>query len=144
MPKTELAKDDFEVFWRMTVRYYELDLQGIVHNSNHAAFYDQATLEYFKYIGYDYEDEVEKSNHDFHAVRITIEYYRPLYFEDEVEIGLKIKEIGNSSFTFIMGMFLTSSGELVGTCEAIWVYTDLKTKKSTPIPEEQKTKLLGK
>ena len=144
MPKLELTMEEFEVFWKMTVRYYELDPQGIVHNSNYLAFYDQATLEYFKYIGYDYQDEVEKSNHDFRAVRITIEYYRPLYFEDEVEIGLKIKEIGNSSFTFTMGMFLTSSKELVGTCESVWVYTDLKTNKSTPTPEEQKTKLLGK
>ena len=53
MPKVELTKDDFEVFWKMTVRYYELDPQVIVHNSNDAAFYDQASLAYFKSVNYE-------------------------------------------------------------------------------------------
>ena len=78
MAKVEVKKDDFEVFWKMTVRYYELDPQGIVHNSNHAAFYDQASLAYFKEVNYDYEKEVENSNHDFHTVQITIGYYLSL------------------------------------------------------------------
>ena len=90
------------------------------------------------------ENEVEKSNHDFHTVQITIGYYRPLYLDDEIEIGLKPVKFGNSSLTFLMGMFLTGSEELVGTCEAVWVYTNLETKKSAPIPEDTKAKLLGK
>ena len=144
MPKVELTKDDFEVFWKMTVRYYELDPQGIVHNSNHAAFYDQASLAYFKSVNYDYEKEVEKSNHDFHTIQITIGYYKPLYLDDEIEIGLKPVKFGNSSLTFLMGMFLVETGELVGTCEAVWVYTNLETKKPASIPEDTKAKLLGK
>jgi len=143
MPKIELVKEDFEVFWKMTVRYYELDPQGIVHNSNHAAFYDQASLAYFKYVNYDYKKEIEESNHDFHTVQITIGYYKPLYLDDEIEIGIKPKEAGNSSLTFLMGMFLTESDELVGTCEAVWVYTNLKTKKPVTIPEDKRAKLLG-
>ena len=144
MAKVEVKKDDFEVFWKMTVRYYELDPQGIVHNSNHAAFYDQASLAYFKEVNYDYEKEVENSNHDFHTVQITIGYHRPLYLDDEIEIGLKPVKFGNSSLTFLMGMFLAGSEELVGTCEAVWVYTNLETKKSAPIPKDTKAKLLTK
>ena len=68
MRKTNFKKKDFEVFWDFIIRYYELDPQGIVHNSNHAAFYDQATLAYFKYIDYDYESEVELTGKDFHTV----------------------------------------------------------------------------
>ena len=42
-----------------------------------------------------------------------------------------------------MGMFLADSDELVGTCEVVWVYTDLDTKKSVSIPEDKRAKLLG-
>ncbi len=143
MTKIELKKEDFEVFWSMTVRYYELDPQGIVHNANHAAFYDQAGYAYFKHVNYDYTKEMKESNQDFHTVQITIGYYKPLYLDDEIVIGVKPKEAGNSSLTFLMGMFLSDSDELVGTCEVVWVYTDLDTKKSVSIPEDKRAKLLG-
>ena len=42
MSKIKLSKDQFEVFWEATVRYYELDPQGVMHNANHFAFFDQA------------------------------------------------------------------------------------------------------
>ena len=42
--------------------------------------------------------------------------------------------------TWIMGMFLKDTNELVSSCEAVHVYTDQSTKKPTPITEELKTK----
>ena len=42
MSKIALSKDDFQAFWEATVRYYELDPQGVMHNANHVAFFDQA------------------------------------------------------------------------------------------------------
>ena len=53
----------------------------------------------------------------------------------------KIKEIGNSSITWVMGMFLKDSDELVSSCEAVHVYTDQTTMKPTPITEDLKEKL---
>ena len=42
MSKIVLVREDFEAFWEATVRYYELDPQGVMHNANHVAFFDQA------------------------------------------------------------------------------------------------------
>ena len=38
MSKIVLVREDFEAFWEATVRYYELDPQGVMHNANHVAF----------------------------------------------------------------------------------------------------------
>ena len=65
---------------------------------------------------------------------------RDSYMDQTVEIGVKIKEIGNTSMTWVMGMFLKDTDELVSSCEAIHVYTDQTTKKPTPITDELKTK----
>ena len=43
--------------------------------------------------------------------------------------------------TWIMGMFLKETGELVSSCEAVHVYTDQTTMKPTPITEDLKEKL---
>ena len=141
MAKISLVKQDFKTFWEATVRYYELDPQAVMHNANHVAFFDQAITTYFKHVNYDYLKDIEDTNKDFHTVQVLVQYNKPLYFDQVVEVGTKIKEIGNSSMTWIMGMFLKETGELVSSCEAIHVYTDQKTMKPTPITEDLKKKL---
>jgi len=141
MSKITLSKDEFQVFWKATVRYYELDPQGVMHNANHVAFFDQAITAYFKHVNYDYLSDIEEKKKDFHTVQISVQYNKPLYFDQDIEIGVKVKEIGKSSMTWIMGMFLKETGELVSSCEAVHVYTDQTTMQATPITDELKAKL---
>ena len=141
MSKIEVTKSDFTVFWETRIRYYELDPQGIMHNANYLAFYDQAVVEYFRDLDYDYEKEIEETNKDFHTVQVIVQYNKPLYFDDEIEIGLKIKDVGNTSMTWIMGMFIKGTGELVSASEIVHVYTDMKTSKPTTITDDLKKKL---
>ena len=141
MSKITLSKNDFKVFWEATIRYYELDPQGVMHNANHVAFFDQAITAYFKHIDFDYLKVIEDTKKDFHTVQILVQYIKPLYFDQDIEIGVKIKDIGNSSMTWIMGMFLIETGELVSSCEAVHVYTDQTTMKPTPITLNLREKL---
>ena len=141
MSKITLSKDEFEVFWEATVRYYELDPQGVMHNANYVAFFDQATTAYFKHVNYDYLSDIKETKKDFHTVQVLVQYNKPLYFDQDIEIGVKIKETGNSSMTWIMGMFLKETGELISSCEAVHVYTDQTSMKPTPITDELKAKL---
>ena len=141
MSKIEVTKSDFRVFWETRIRYYELDPQGIMHNANYLAFYDQAVVEYFRDLDYDYEKEIEETNKDFHTVQVVVQYNKPLYFDDEIEIGLKIKDVGNTSMTWIMAMFIKGTGELASASEIVHVYTDMKTSKPTTITDDLKKKL---
>ena len=141
MSKIEVIKSDFTVFWETRIRYYELDPQGIMHNANYLAFYDQAVVEYFRDLDYDYEKEIKETNKDFHTVQVMVQYNKPLYFDDEIEIGLKIKDVGNTSMTWIMAMFIKGTGELASASEIVHVYTDMKTSKPTTITDDLKKKL---
>ena len=141
MSKITLSRNDFQAFWSVSIRYYELDPQGVVHNANYVSFFDEAITSYFKYVNYDYWTDIEKTRKDFHTVQVKVQYNKPLQYGHEIEIGTKIKEIGNSSITWVMGMFLKDSDELVSSCEAVHVYTDQTTMKPTPITEDLKEKL---
>ena len=141
MSKINLSRNDFQAFWPASIRYYELDPQGVVHNARYVSFFDEAITGYFKYVNYDYWSDIEETRKDFHTVQVTVQYNKPLMYAHEIEIGTKIKEIGNSSITWQMGMFLKDSDELVSSCEAVHVYTDQITMKSTPITDELKAKL---
>ena len=112
-----------------------------MHNANHVAFFDQAITAYFKHVNYDYLSDIEETKKDFHTVQVLVQYNKPLYFDQDIEIGVKIKEFGNSSMTWIMGMFLKETGELVSSCEAVHVYTDQITMQPTPITDDLKENL---
>ena len=112
-----------------------------MHNANYVSFFDEAITSYFKYVNYDYWTDIEETRKDFHTVQVKVQYNKPLQYGHEIEIGTKIKEIGNSSITWVMGMFLKDSDELVSSCEAVHVYTDQTTMKPTPITEDLKEKL---
>ncbi len=59
MSKTTLSRNDFQAFWSVSIRYYELDPQGVVHNANYVSFFDEAITGYFKYVNYDYWTDIE-------------------------------------------------------------------------------------
>ena len=141
MSKIELKRTDFKIFWETRVRYYELDPQGIMHNANYLAYYDQAVVEYYRALDFDYEKELEETNKDWHTVQAIVQYNKPLYFDDEIEVGLKIKEVGNTSMTWIMGLFIKETGELANASEVVHVNTDMKTGKPTTITQDLKKKL---
>ena len=141
MSKIELKRSDFKIFWETRVRYYELDPQGIMHNANYLSYYDQAVVEYYRALDFDYEKELEETNKDFHTVQVIVQYNKPLYFDDEIQIGLRIKEVGNTSMTWLMGLFMKNSDELASSSEIVHVYTDMKTGKPTTITENLKKKL---
>ena len=89
MAKILLSRNEFPAFWEATVRYYELDPQGVMHNANHVAFFDQAITAYFKFIEYDYLSDIEETNKDFHTVQVLVQYNKPLHMDQTVEIGVK-------------------------------------------------------
>ena len=103
-------------------------------------FADKEQMEGFQKTSEDGLKKTEETNKDFHAVQALIQYNKPLYFDDEIQIGLKIKEIRNTSMTWIMGMFIKETGELVSASEIVHVYTDMKTNKPTKITDDLKKK----
>ena len=52
-----------------------------------------------------------------------------------------MKEVGNTSMTWTMGLFIKKTEELANACEVVHVYTDVKTGKPTTITEDLKKKL---
>ena len=65
MSKITLSRNDFQAFWSASIRYYELDPQGVVHNANFVSFFDEAITGYFKYVNYDYWTDIEETRKDF-------------------------------------------------------------------------------
>ncbi len=129
------TRDTFPFFFPFRVRYAEVDAQSIVFNAHYLTYFDTAITEYLRADGFDYGVEAERTGIDFHVVRTLVEYAAPVRFDEEIDVGVKISRVGNSSLTFGLGVFGEGESDPRVTGEVVWVYTDQTTHKTVRVPE---------
>ena len=127
-----------ERFWfthPFRVRYSEVDAQGVVFNAHYLTYYDTSITEYFRALGYDQFADAKATGVDFHIVRSVVEYKQAIRFDQQIDVGVRVARIGNSSVSFELAIFLKGGGaDPLATGEAVWVYTDQKTHRPVSIP----------
>ena len=131
----------YNFFYTLRVRYAEVDAQGIVFNSHYLTYFDCAITEYYRAINYNYKVEVKKNKKDFHVIKTTLEYKSPITFDQILDIGVRVKKIGNTSITFGISIFFHKKKKLLSSGDIIQVYTDQIEKCSTPLSNSFKTKV---
>ena len=71
----------------------------------------------------------------------SLEFHGSARFDDQLDIGLKCARIGNSSMSFVGGIF--RGHDLLVTCELIYVFADPVTQTSKPVPQTLRDVLHG-
>jgi acyl-CoA thioester hydrolase len=136
------TRGQFRFFHPFRVRYSEIDGQGVLFNAHYLTYYDTAITEFFRALGYDQYADAQKSGVDFHVVKAVVEYKAPIRFDWDLDVGVRVAKIGNSSMTFELAIFRKNENELLATGEIVWVNTDQTTHRPVPIPAATR-ELLG-
>jgi acyl-CoA thioester hydrolase len=128
-----MSREKFWFFHPFRVRYSEIDGQGVVFNAHYLTYFDTAITEYFRALGYDQYADARKTGIDFHIVKSLIEYKAPILFDQQIDVGVRVARIGNSSLVFELAIFLKDGMDPRVTGEVVWVYTDQQTHRPVPI-----------
>ena len=136
-----MSREQFKFFHSFRIRYSEVDAQGIVFNAHYLTFFDTAMTEYLRHINYDYVNQVKDKNEDFHTVKTLVEYKSPIYFDQIIDVCLKVKKIGNSSLTFYIEIHPSKEDNCLASGEVVWVNSDQNTHKSAPLSNNIKDKI---
>ena len=128
-----MSRNIFNFYYSFRVRYSEVDAQGIVFNAHYLTYFDTAMTEYLRHIEYDYVKEVKERNEDFHTVKTLVEYKSPIYFDQIIDVCLKVKKIGTSSLTFYIEVHPNKEDNMRVSGEVIWVNTNQETHSSAPL-----------
>jgi len=123
---------EFRFKTAVKVRYADTDAQGHVYFANYLVYFDIGTTDYIKAIGYSYEKLLEEG-YDFFTVEALCRYRGEAFFEDELQVGARISNIGNSSFTFSLGLF--RNDVLIADGHIVNVMIDRSSKKTVRVPE---------
>ena len=82
----------------VTVRYLEVDQQGVVFNSWYLAYFDDAMAGFLEHRGLPYADLIA-SGHDAQVVHTELDWTGALGFGDRAVVAVDVAALGTTSFT---------------------------------------------
>lgn len=122
------------------VRDSELDLQGIVNNSNYFIFMAHARHKHLKALGIDFA-KIHKEGHDLVLAEATIKYRTPLKSGDEYTVTSKIVPQGKIRSIMEQEVIRKSDNKVCAI--GIFTVTSISTKTGRPEFPESLKLLLG-
>ncbi len=125
----------FKFFTTVRVRYSDTDAQGHVYFANYLAYFDIATTDYMKAIGYSYERLLEQ-NLDFFTIETLCRYKGRAFFDEKLKVMARISNIGNSSFRYDLAIVKEDTEEPVAEGYIVNVMIDKTTETPTRVPDD--------
>jgi acyl-CoA thioester hydrolase len=123
---------------RLRVRYVECDPQKVVFNANYLVYFDVAFTELWREAVGPWL-EMSERGYDAVVADARLAFKAPAYFDDELDVALRIGRLGRSSI--VTGVEVLRAGELLVEGELRHVVVSAQTRKSEPMPEWIRTGL---
>lgn len=118
----------------LRVRYGECDAQKVVFNARYAEYTDIATPEFLRALGFG--EAFIDGDYDFQLVKQTIEWKAAARFDQVLELTVKAKHLGNTSFTLSTEFRLAGSSRVLVTAETVYVLVAAGTLEKTLLPPD--------
>lgn len=136
--QAEIQRDTYGVLYPITTRWSDNDIYGHVNNVTYYAYFDSAVNRFL----------IEQGGLDIHhgeivgfVVNSHCNYLAPIAYPDDIEVGIKVNKLGNSSVTYGVAIFKAGQTQAVAYGHFVHVFVDKQSSKPTPIPDELRAAL---
>lgn len=121
---------------QLTVRNYEIDWQGVVHNAVYLHYFEVGRIDYLNRLGV--RVDINSINHESKVVlaRNEVDYRIPARFGDTITVYSRISLIKSSSFIFEGLLEREATREVLAENVAVHVWLDDKSKSPKGVPDE--------
>lgn len=130
--KGAIARNDYRAFYPITTRWMDNDIYGHVNNVTYYSYFDSAVNRYL----------IEEGGLDIHnapvvgfVVNSSCDYRAPIAYPEEIEAGLRVARLGNSSVTYQVGIFRRGEESACACGSFTHVFVERAANRSVPIPE---------
>jgi acyl-CoA thioester hydrolase len=115
---------------RLSVRFRDCDAMGHVNHAVYFTYLEQCRLTFWREL-----TGKGAPNTRVIVARAECDYREPAYFGDELEVRLRVGDIGRSSFGLEYEIVHAESSRLVATGKTMMVSYDYAAGKSIPLPD---------
>ncbi|WP_372758545.1 acyl-CoA thioesterase [Litorivivens sp.] len=122
----------YKRFYPITTRWMDNDIYGHVNNVTYYSYFDSAANRFL----------IEECGLDIHSgdiigfvVSSGCEYYTPVAYPQQLEAGLAIEKLGNSSVRYNIGIFKAGEDYAAASGHFTHVFVTRAQQKSVRIPD---------
>ncbi len=116
------------------VRFYETDMMGVVHHTNHLRWFESGRVEYLRKAGIELLD-LMANGIIFPIKKISCEYKEPAMFDDFIRVETTLKKLSRAQLVFSYQLVREKDGVLIATGETQSVFTNKATGKIARLPD---------
>ncbi len=132
------GRDAYRHFTTITTRWGDNDAYGHVNNTIYYQWFDSAVNSLL--IGAGLLD-IHHGDPIGLVAETGCSYFAPLSFPGEVEVGIAIDRLGNSSITYRIGIFAAGSAEPAAQGHFTHVYVGRRSRRPVSLPHEWRKEL---
>ena len=113
---------------RLTTRYQETDMMGVIHHSVYPIWFEAARTEFIKVCGYSYSS-LEKLGLFLPLISLNAEYVKPAFYEDKIVIRSRMLELTKTRLTISYEVYRENDYcNIISKGRTIHVFTDKNLK----------------
>ncbi len=124
-----MEKHDFTV--ENSVRFRDVDAMGLVNHAVLISFLEEARTKFLM----DLLNFDDLGGIDFLIASVSCDFRSPASYNDELETGVKLTDVGDSSFTLDYTVRHRSENRTVADASTVQVFYDYGREESKPVPD---------
>lgn len=131
--------DSFKYKTNIETRFADFDMMGHVNNATYFTFMEIARTKYWtQAVQWDWKKT------GVVIAQASLEYITPIFLEDKISMYVRTSRIGKSSFDleYLLIKMINGKEVICSKGKTVCVAFDYEAKISTPIPEEEKNKMI--
>jgi len=133
-------QSEFKFKITVKVRFSETDMFGHMNNTVPFTYFEEARIEFLKYLGFMQEWTAKNSEIIPVVADLQCDFLQQVYFDEKIDVYVKVSSIGNSSIdTHYMG--INPNGTICFTGRNSIVNMNRNTGRSEKWPDEWRAKL---
>ena len=137
MPAPRSPRNAFPHFLSLATRWMDNDVYGHVNNVQYYSYFDTAVNHYLIQSGW---LDIQQGDVIGLVVETKCTYHASIAFPDELEIGLRVEHLGNSSVRYGIGVF--RKGEQKAVAEGYFVHVYVDRARNTPVKLPENLRLV--
>jgi acyl-CoA thioester hydrolase len=122
----------------ITVRFRDIDAMGHVNNAVFFTYLETARVDYMRNVALRTQSK-KLFESGLILAQITCQFKKPIFYGESVEVGSRVAEMRNSSFSFLQRV--EADGQLAALAEGVVVCYDYQAGKSVGIPKEVRARI---
>jgi acyl-CoA thioester hydrolase len=116
------------------VHFYDTDMMGIAHHSNHLRWFECGRVEYMRQAGIDLV-ELMKEGISFPIKSVSCEYISPIRFDDTIVIETRLARLSRAQTVYSFRILRQSDGTVLATGVTQNVFSHADTGKIARLDE---------